>query len=873
MEVRSLVPRAALRWRVCAALALSSLLVACGSSSPASSAADRAARGPAPAAEPRAPNALRATEIARVESVTYGPYLGTREDGALVLWALMEGVERRFKAVALSARGKPLNEAITIGNAPEKLGVVAVRAVGAGYAVVYTRQGAEGSVEMLEAACVDAGGKPVEPASALGPLAGAALWIEAVPTAQGALVFYAVRAADKRRAEIWVSALDSKCRGAQKSLVARDALAWQAVRLGDGAFVAVVQAATGAQGAVSVVRVDAAAKVSTTTSVSSKPSAELDLDAVAVDDRLVVAWSDRSALDPRVESAVLDSAGKLLSGPAPFTPPEGEQALVRLVPPAFGGPAFAAWERISLRPDSGRRITLSALGADGRPSGPSVDLEYASDDGGVPEFASTGKGLALLTLAPVCEVGKPCDEAQLAPSYVRLDEHMAPIASEPLRLEPLGGARAELGFGLGCSREGCFAISALTRTPAPVFATELEARSSSFRAPLHANTTHVTPRVLEHESVASPESVAMLAVDAAGGKDYLAYVTDFDPTTPWKKLDKPAADGRYEPLRAQVILNTLGGSSVKASEPAAASPISLRAQSVSGVSIAHGDPARGELLVAWAGLDAGVPQVFLTLVAKSGAKLSQRMLTRKKGDLGEIVAAWVGDGWVVAWVDERTGDAEVFATKVDPRLNRVVPEQRLTEAPGTASELSLAFDGKALRLAWSDARVAEQAGHADIYTALLRPRDASRDGDEVRVAATRAHSFAPSVAPFAGGFALAWLERGAEGAPGSVALVTLGADGGASTATPFAVGPGEPRALGLSCVEAACRLAVLSEVEERAELVGATWSSSGLGASAPLLPIAGNAATTVSPVFWRDDVVFVDSGPDGTRIRRARVKW
>jgi hypothetical protein len=775
--------------------------------------------------------------------------------------------------VTLSAHGRPLADAITLGSAPDKLGVVAVRALGAGYGVIYTRQGAAGAGELLEALCVDARGLPLEPASVLGPLTGSALWVEAVPSGGGALVFYAVRGSDKRRAEIWVTPIDGKCHGTQKALVAKDALAWQAARLGAGAAVAVVQAAEGALGSVSVVQVDAAGKPLGTTSVNAQPTAELDLDAIAVNDRLLLAWTDRRSLDPRVYSAQVDAQGKLVAAPERFTAPEGEQALVRLVPPAHGGPAYAAWERISLRPESGRRITLSALGAEGRPTGPSVDLEYASEDGGVPEFASASKGLALLTLAPACLAGKACDREDLAPTYVRLDERLVPIASEPLRLEPLLGARAELGFGLGCTREGCFAISALSRTPAPVFATELEMRSSSWRAPVLAAPSETTPRVVEHESVAAVDSVATFALDTAGGRDYLACVTDFDPTTPWKKLDKPAPDGRFEPMRAQVTLSALKAGAARPSEPVPASPISLRAQSVGGVALAHGDPTRDELLVAWAGLDNGMPQVFLTLVGKGGTKLAQRMLTRKKGDLGDIVATWVGDGWVVAWVDERAGDPEVFASKIDARLNSRAPEQRLTSAAGTASDLAIAFDGKALRLAWSDARVAELAGHADIYTALLRPRDAGREGDELRVAATRAHSFAPHLVPFQGGFALGWLERGEEGEAGRVALVTVGADGKASSSAPFSVGAGEPRSLGLDCAEAACHLAVVSEAKERVELHGANWTASGPGASALLLPVAGSAATGVSPVFWRGDLLFADSGRDGTRIRRARVKW
>lgn len=821
--------------------------------------------------------ALRATEIARVPGVTYGPYLGTREDGALVLWAPMEGAERRFKAVVLSGRGTPKGEAFSVGTAPAKLGVVAVRAFGSGYGVVYTRQGASGVGEMLEALCLSATGAPLDEASVIGPLTGSALWVETVPTGSGALVFYAVRGADKRRAEVWATPLDDTCHGTRKTLVARDALAWQATRLGAGAALSVVQASEGSLGTVAVIQVDAAGKLLGTTPVSAPGSAELDLDAISLGERLLLAWTDRRALDPRVFSALVDANGKLVAAPERFTAPDGEQALVRLVPPAQGGPAFAAWERISLRPESGRHIALSALGAEGRPSGPTVELEYASEDGGVPELAAAGKGLGVLTLAPACLLGKPCDRDELGPMYVQLDEHMAPVATEPLRLEPLRGARAELGFGLGCTREGCFAISALSRTPAPVFATELEARSHAWRPPLRSLSTETTPRVLRHESVAAPDSVAGFALDAAGGKepqDYLAYVTDFDPTTPWRKLDKPAPDGRFEPVRAQVVLAKLTGTGPRPSEPAPASPISLRAQSVGGIALAHGDPAKDEMLVAWAGLDSGVPQVFLTLVGKGGSKLSQRMLTRKKGDLGDLVAAWVGDGWVIAWVDERAGDPEVFATKVDARLNRTVPEQRLTSAAGTASDLTLAFDGKALRLAWSDARVAELPGHADIYTALLKTRDASREGDELRVAATRAHSFSPRLTPYQGGFALAWLERGEEGAPGTVAMATFSADGSAApAAAPFPVGAGEPRSLGIECEGPSCHLAVITEEKERVELMGLNWAASGPGPASLLLPVAGSAATGVSPQFWRGDLLFVDSGQDGTRLRRAKVKW
>ena len=825
--------------------------------------------------------ALRATEVARVPSVTYGPYLGMREDGALVLWAPQEGNGRRFKGVLLDGRGVPKGEAFGIGAAPEQPGLVAVRALGDGYAVVYTRRSASGAGELLEVSCVDARGVPLAEAAVFASIAGSALWVEAVPTAVGALVFHAARSADKRRAEIWATVLDGKCHAAQKAMIARDALAWQAVKRGAGAAVAVVQAMGGAPGTASVVQVDATARVLRTTVVSAPASADLDLDAVSVGESVLLAWSDRRGLDPRVVSALVDGNGKLVAAPEPLTSPDGEQALVRLVPPAPGGPVYAVWERIALLPEAERHIALAALGPEGRVTGPVVELEYSSQDGGVPEFAAAPDGLSALTLASACRVGQACDPAGPGPLYVRLDAGLNPTATEPLRLAPLRGARAELGFGLGCTRDGCFAISALAQAPAPVFATELEARSNAWRPPIRQLASEVTPRVLEHASVSAPESIAAFALDTAGGRDprdYLAYVTDFDPSTPWSKLSKPAPDGRYEPVRARVVLERLTKTGPKLSEAAPASPISLRAQSVGGVALAHGDPKKDELLLAWAGFDAGVPQVFLSQIGRGGLKLSQRMLTRKKGDLGDIAAAWVGDGWVVAWVDERAGDPEIFATKLDSRLARIGPEQRLTHVAGTASDLSLVFDGKALRLAWSDARVAELPGQADVYSVLLNPRDASRDGDEQCVAETPARSFGPRLAPYEGGFALAWIELGEEGQPGAgaVAVATFGADGSLGPVQqPFPVGSGEPRALGIECVGPSCHLAVVVEDKEKEQvaLVGANWAASGPGNSAPLLPIAGSAAAAVSPVFFREDLLFVDSGKDGTRLRRARVKW
>ncbi|HET9933699.1 MAG TPA: hypothetical protein VFQ35_23500, partial [Polyangiaceae bacterium] len=546
-------------------------------------------------------------------------------------------------------------------------------------------------------------------------------------------------------------------------------------------------------------------------------------------------------------------------------------ALLRLVPPAAGSKrAFIAFERLEARLSTQRYFSLSALDEAGRLSGNRAELGYAKDDGSVPEFAATPDGLAALTVAPVCRLHASCEGSNTSPTYVRFDGSMKVVASEPLRLEPLAGESAELGFGLGCWGAKCVGISALTKVPAPIFAVQLEPRSSVWAAPVRDVERAQPPRVKEFESVALAESVARLSVASAGGQDFVAYITDFDDNTPWKLLDRPAADGRREPLRAQISLLRTNPSE-RRREP---TQVSLRAHAVGGVALAPGDASRGELAVAWAGLDAGVPQLFLTLFDKNGTKLSQRMITHKKGDLSDIALTWVGDGWVLAWVDERSGDAEVYATKVDPKLNRTAPEQRITSSSGVASDLAIAFDGKAVELAWSDARGADAGAHGDIYTARLRPRDAAREGDERRVAATRAHSFSPALQPARDGFALAWIERGDDSDTGRVAFVDIGKDGSAGPLSTVPLPSGtEPRTVALDCPSATCRFLVTADGNDQGELFGGVWQPGKLQPLKALLPLADGSAASAAPVLRGDIAWLADKATDRTRVRKLRMEW
>jgi hypothetical protein len=827
-----------------------------------------------PAARTEAPRALSAAELAEVPSVTYGPYLGVRPDGALVAWASRSAGRRRFTVVPLTAEGRPRAQPRAVADAPDELGIVAARPFGSGHVLVYTRKNA--GEEALEALCLDAAGNPLAAPSALGSVRGQVLWLDSIPTEPGALVLYASRPSTGRHpAELGAIALGSGCRGQSPLGIVKEALAWQAVRLGGGAFVAVVKPVPGtAQGFGSVEGhlLDAYGSERGRVTINREPSADLDLDAIAIADRVVVGFSDQRGLEPRVVTAVVDASGALLEAPAPLTPGDGEQTLVRLV--AAGERGFVAWENLRASPSPIRKLQLSALDAKGRLSGPRAELDYARDDDGVPELAASPRGLAALTVAPVCPRNGECNASTTAPFFVEFDATFTPIAAEPLRLEPLSGRRAEIGFGLGCSARHCFSLAALARAPAPVFATELEARSDAWRVPARRLDTSQRPRVLEEQALTLTDSVADFALAEFDGQPLLAHVTEFDASVPWKPLLRPAADGRFDPLRAKVVLERPAQGLAKP-QPLPASPISFRAHSLAGVTIAAGAPGEQRSLLTWGGVDQGEPQVFATLLGKDGKREAQRMLTRKKGALGRVTAVRVGDGWVVAWIDSRTGSPLLYAAKVEARLNRVSREQLLSPADGAASDVALAYDGKSLYAVFAEARGKDALGRGDVFARRLNVKDASPLSEEQRLSTTREHSFAPVAVPYAGGLAVAWLERGAEeGTAGSVVVRTLG-DGGPGEPVTQSLPQGTAGALALSCSDAGCRLALTVEIEDarRAILAVAGFGPSGLSPVTRVLDLGGARGLGVAPVISGDAVSFVSASNDRAAIRRALLAW
>ncbi len=796
-----------------------------------------------------------------------------RAEGGLALWASMESGARTWFARAFSAHGESSGQPVSLGEAPRELGLVNVRPLQNGFALLSTHKTSDG--EVIELALLSDTGALLAGPTSIGRTASSVLWVEAIPNATGATVLWAASGAGK--ADIWSAEVGPKAvlAGAPRQL-AHDAGAWQAVAFGKGIALAVthVGKGSGAHGPIELTLLNGA-EAAPPLVVNSQISADLDLDMAALGDHLVLAWSDHRGGENRVFSAAFDTAGKVIASAAPATPPLGEQAVLRVVPPAPGSTrGYLAWESLDAQVATYRSFQVAEFQANGRVSSPRGVFEYWKMDGSMPEITATPRGVAVLTLAPICARSAACTSNSLiAPEYVEFDAGFSITSNEPL-WPTAGQANANLAWNLTCPNAACFALSAENGVPSAVALTRLEHLSNDYRAPANRVELPEPPRIAADEALAETEPLSELALAETSAGELLGWITDFDPTTPWVKLKKPTADGRYEPLRARIDLQ---GFANKEPFAALAAPetLTVRGHSLGGIAISS-NAQQKDALVAWAGLDGGQPQVFLTLVDALGKKTAQRMLTHKTGDLSDVATLQTGTDYLVAWVDERSSDPEVYATKVNHALNRIAPEQRITQAPGTATDVSLVGTKSGALVVWADSRESEQAGAADIYVAALRGTDAARAATEVCVQKTRAHSFAPVARSHAGGAVVAWLEAAAENADGEPAHVSFAQldDTGRVTGgvQNVALGGGTPVTLGLDCSEQMCHAIIAVDENSRGALY-ATSFEAGKTSAAVRIRSSMSAPSSVAPIVHGSDVYVADVQQGVAHVRRLRLDW
>ncbi|MFO0678950.1 MAG: hypothetical protein U0169_20650 [Polyangiaceae bacterium] len=748
--------------------------------------------------------------IARVGDKTVGPLLARSESGAMATYVgTTESAVRSLVSVALTPTLEATAAPRILATLPSETTTLVLRSVdpaGSAYAaawVALTERGAS-----LSVMAIGRDGQALSPVNELTRTNDHVVWVDIVPTAKGALCMWAeeTRLGD---ANLLLVPLDGagKPRGVP-SRFARAATGWHATRFADGVGVALVtpvpkSALSGPRSSVSFLRLDADGRPrATPTFVAEKVALVGDVELSGDGRDVTLGWTEHSGLEPEARMTVLGADGAVKV--PTFEPFEGGggSSLVSIVRGKSG--TLAVWEEPSRRKKNDRRLHLAFARHDAPKTFVAGDLVEVS---GKNPFEATvaGEGFGMLAVArtcgPVAETMGGCGVAPWAPTFMRVDARAKVTNTLPIRLVDVG-ATAAIAWSADCSKEPCVALAATADFPTPIRGVELPAAPTPFRPPSVAEPPAAALRLGEVHTIATGANYVDIATARVGGELFVAHLSESDPnvdvapvppsrgknekTAKGDRADKGSAadaDSRKgsEPgrgskekataksERAPRILRPRGLTLTVERVDASGRPtgeshvITNRALAMGRVAFAAGGTPEDGAALVWVGRDNGDPEVHVTRIDRRGRRMKDVQLTTAKGDASDVAVAWTKGGWIVAWVDARNGDGEVYATKVSTDLARIAREERITKAPGDASDVVLMSREDAIWLAWSDPRESPSEGMGDIYVTTLRGRDAKRATEEVAVLSTAAHSRSPVLASSGDDIALAWIEEAAQG--------------------------------------------------------------------------------------------------------------
>ncbi|HVY47644.1 MAG TPA: hypothetical protein VHB21_17260, partial [Minicystis sp.] len=661
----------------------------------------------------------------------------------------------------------------------------------------------------------DPAGKPRGPAVLVAQTGDELRWVDVLPNAKGSIVVWEIPRGDRVEVDL-VPIVSGKPQGATVQAL-KDALGWEGIATERGMAIAsvvteppattaaspppragrkggkkkvVVEPAegegtgAGKTGRVVLTELDATGHAGPPVVISPATTAQIDVELALAGGRYVFAWTDERDIDPCVYVATALPGGKIVAAPHRATSPTGEQALVSLVgqpydpsaPPA-GKRALLAWEDPS-RPEGDTRVVhLGVIGDDGALMPPRASLLLAAPNG-PPDLVPDGDGWAVTTLAPVPEAsseGKHGEEVPVWPAYARFGADLAVRGAEPVRAPVFGPDGVPyLTRGLSCRGGDCLTIATGSGAHAPLALVDLPARKSSWKPAAWRDADEGPPRATFVGALAtSDEHVAKVAsAELPGGAKLAAWVTYFvDAAKGEGGKHKPAGDDAPA-ARLEVRPIRPGDASLALADKPVV--ISQKAITAGGVALTTA-PGPGnkppETVLGWVAKERGEPQVFVTKLAPDGKKLAQKGVTviarKQRGKNGvaseasDVTVAYDGqDGFIVAWVDTRDGNPEVYVAKVDRTMTKVIPDKRITDAPGDAADVALFVRGKETLVAWSDARANAAEKRGDIYLAHLETASLKKLGPETRLFASKEHSRSPQFtgAP-EGRLLLSWIEE------------------------------------------------------------------------------------------------------------------
>jgi hypothetical protein len=788
--------------------------------------------------------------IASLKERAVGPIVVRGEKNALAAYVAgtAPGSTVRNVVVApLALDGSLRVQARVVAQAAPDTSALVVRRVEGGYLLAWTSLTDRG--ESLSLVGVDDDGLPKGSALELSRTSDHVVWMEVVPTTRGALCVWAEEP-PSGGANVLAQALDAsgKPRGVP-SRVFRGATSWQAVPSGEGVALAIVS-----QGALSLEKLDDSGRVVGEPNPISK-TVGADMDMVRAGKSLVFAWTDHSRVDPAVVVAGVDEQGKVVA-PHDALPDAGSSSLAFIAGGDTG--ALVVWERSHKRERVNRRVQIASIKDANAPLVSKTTLDLAG--GAAIEARSRGEGWAMIVSARACNEGGAC--GGVAPTFLRLDASLAPAQTEAL----VQGPPVSLAWSLDCGKDACLALAAGPDLPTNVYTVDLAERASSHVAPVAKAIPEDAPRLGSTITLASGSQVADVAAARIGETTLIAAI-----------VSSGVDDKTHEEKNALRVTPFAAGK--------AQTPVTLSAKALATGGIAMVTSPNGkEAVLAYVSKEGATSRVNVMRVDDKGARRAEGPLPGGKGEASDVSLVAVDDGFVLAWVDTRDGNGEVYTARLRADLSTVT-FTRITNAPGDATDTALERAGANVILAWADPRESPHDGFADIYAVALNAKDAKPLGKEGRILSTAAHSRSPSLARTAQGVALAWIEEAPSGGASEEAKGAMFAlldekakpvrdpiklrlrDAGTVTAIAL---DSDPQSRLLHAVVARAAQDELSLDAARVPL-----DAAGQLDSYPLLSLDGPSSLDVALALRGDELIFSDDGPDAAdaRVRRGVIVW
>jgi hypothetical protein len=856
---------------------------------------------------PAVENPVAGYMVASVGERTLGPFFARRGAGptaaGLVAWVTVaEGAGRRVLVVPVGPNGAPRNSESVAAHVSIDTTMLVVRPMhgnAPGFLIAWTSLTDRG--KSLWSVVVGDDGTPRSKPVELTRTNDDVVWLDIVPTEHGALCLWAeeTRGSDANLVAAAINP-DGKVRGVP-TRVARGIVGWHALEMPGGVGISTVEAPPADTkpkssdsgeagnllrnarpgGTLSFHRLDADGhETGAPITITNKPVVSGDVEVARDGSRLVFAWTDRSGIEPAVSVAALDEKNVVVA-PRKFVEARGGASLLALT----GGAAGAAlmFEAPARRKGETRRVHVAhvgpALALERRP----LSLEVVGR--GQPELAATATGFAVLATIADCERDSPaCLNASAVATMLRTDGQAQLVQREPLTFlaDP-----ATLGWAMTCDGDLCFTLAASPGppgTPSRIRTAAVRPRENAKSAPAKPQNNVPTdgPRIVDVTAVASGESVVDIATTRIGDTDLVAMLSaraSENGRRGERGRTRGEPEGRSSPRMNEVTLSTRVVDDNGA--PGTPTIISTRALNAGGVAIAGAEKPEDGGAIAWVARENGDPEVHVTRIDKRGRRTNDVQLTTTKGDATDVTITWAGNGWIVAWVDGRDGNGEVYATKVSTDLTRTAREERITKAPGDASDLVALARGDAVWLAWADSRESPSDGIADVYVSAVKMQNAKRLFEEQRLLPTAAHSRTPHLAGGPDSMYVAWIEEAPMGAetPGSSGYGAFWAK-----LDPTGKPVEKPTRLPLHGEGAASSVAIEAGPTLRAVIARSTPEAISLDGvdlstspprSAALIALDGPPSLDVALVLERGFLYFNDDGPHvaDRRARRARIAW